>query len=236
MITVVIPTSPMIIHPSTAIIDKTIESVKQYLPDSRIMITFDGVRGELEHHRKNYDEYKKRMLEKYGEEINLVMFTNHEHQSGMLEGILDFIKTDQIFYLEHDWQLTREIPFKEMSETIRQGTADLIRLLYSTELPPYHMYLMIDQKPQLVNSIPLVRTFQWSQNPHLASTGFYKGIFKKYFDIGDRVFIEEKLAHPIVQEYRENGWGEFKTFIYCPTGNTQRCVHLDARKGENQSF
>ena len=56
-ITVVIPTSPIPSHPSTAIIDETIASVRKQLPDSRIIVTADGVRAEQVGMANNYFEY-----------------------------------------------------------------------------------------------------------------------------------------------------------------------------------
>lgn len=236
MITVIIPTSPSITHPDTSIIDTCIASVRKYLPNSPIIITFDGVRKELEHHTERYKQYREKMLEKYGGEMELIFFTNHVHQSGMIREAIAHVKTDQIFYIEHDWELVGEIPFRDMSQMIVSGIADLVRILYPTELPSYYMDKMIDQEPQIVCDIPVVRTFQWSQNPHLASTEFYRRIIEKYMDPNKKGYIEESMLAPVQTHYEMAGWGEFKTFIYVPEGNTQRCMHLDGRKGEVHNF
>lgn len=236
MITVVIPTSPSIVNPDTSIIDQAITSVKEYFPTSKIMVTFDGVRKELRHHTDRYEKFKYAMLEKYSGDLEMIMYSNHEHQSGMMFDTLQRIDTDQLFYMEHDWILSGEIPIEAMSKTISEGTADLIRVLYPTELPSYYMDMMVDQTPQIVNGIPLTRTFQWSQNPHLASTEFYRRIMNDHFKPNQRSFIENGLNSIVSQAYREQGWGKFKTFIYVPEGNTQRCIHLDGRKGEQHDF
>ena len=42
-ITVVIPTSPLVVHPSTEIIDEIYTQTRKQLPDSHILILVDGV-------------------------------------------------------------------------------------------------------------------------------------------------------------------------------------------------
>lgn len=236
MITAVIPTSPTVTCPDTSIIERCIDSVRSYLPDCRIIVTCDGIRPELEHHRSRYAEFiGKLAMDQLASDFKLVAFPNHHHQSGMMAYLLHTGGlTDQIFYVEHDWELVGEIPFKEMSQLIASGEADLIRLLYPTELPPYYSHMMIDQAPILRGGIPLVRTFQWSQNPHLASLSFYQKIFSRHFD-RNWGFIEEKMTAPMLEDHN-SGRDEYRTFIYVPEGNTQRVNHLDARKGENQNF
>ena len=58
-ITVIIPTSVIRSHPSTAIIDETINNIRYHLPDSEIILQIDGIRDEQLHRKKEYDEYKK---------------------------------------------------------------------------------------------------------------------------------------------------------------------------------
>lgn len=225
MITVVIPTSPLIIHPDTTNIERCIASIKSYLPDCRIIVTFDGIRPETEHHRASYELYRQRLGEVYKDfkrpEMTFIEFYAHRHQSGMMSTTLEHVETDLLLYVEHDWELVGEIPFKEMGEIIACGEANLIRVLYPTELPSYYMDMMIDKTPRIINGIPLTQTIQWSQNPHLASTEFYREISKLW---KPKTFIEESMVAHINES--------MKTFIYTPEGNTQRCVHYDGRKGE----
>lgn len=233
MITIVIPTSPSMLNPSTRIIKKTIKSIRKYLPDSPLIITCDGCTPETEKYRPQYLEFcAKLLLENFGNDVEVKIYSSHRHQSGMMLDIIDMIKTDQIFYLEHDWEIVGEIPFREMSQIIEDQTADLIRILYPTELPPYYMDKMIGE-PEVINGVRLIKTFQWSQNPHLASTSFYRKILAEYFKEDKPAFIEEGIIAAVEKEYRENGFNKFKTFIYVPEGNTQRAIHLDGRNSKN---
>lgn len=231
MITAVIPTSATITNPSTEIIEKCIASVKKYFPNAPIIITCDGLRDSNRHHQANYEKFIQNLLKLEIEgEVRINAYTNHEHQSGMMIDILDDIKTENILYLEHDWELTGDIPVEKFEQIINEGTADLIRVLWPTELPAVYADKMIGE-PEEINGVRLIKTFQWSQNPHIASKAFYQKVMS-YFGEDDKRFIEEGIIGHVETEYRQHGWGKFKTFIFVPEGNTQRCLHLDARKGE----
>jgi hypothetical protein len=65
-ITVVVPVSPIRFHPDISILTETIESVRYWLPDAEIVITFDGVRTENELWRHNYELAINRALELAG--------------------------------------------------------------------------------------------------------------------------------------------------------------------------
>ena len=43
LVTVLIPVSPIPSHPSTEVLDVTIDSIRTRLPDAEIIIMFDGV-------------------------------------------------------------------------------------------------------------------------------------------------------------------------------------------------
>ena len=64
-LTAIIPTSPIKSHPDTSIIEETIKSIRHHLPDSEIIVTFDGVREEQEDLLEEYTEFKKQMLWKF---------------------------------------------------------------------------------------------------------------------------------------------------------------------------
>ena len=57
-ITVVIPTSVLPSHPSTKIIDETIENVRVHLPNCDILLQIDGLRDEQLDRKADYDKYK----------------------------------------------------------------------------------------------------------------------------------------------------------------------------------
>lgn len=60
-ITVVVVSSVLPSHPSTAVIDETIASIRHHLPDSEIILQLDGLRDEQLDRKADYDEYKTRV-------------------------------------------------------------------------------------------------------------------------------------------------------------------------------
>ncbi len=231
MIHVVMSTSPVKSNPDTSIIDATIKSIKERLPDSHITIMFDGVPEDKEDMRTNYNLFIDQVVEHLDSINRIHIFEDHSQQAIMLSKIIESINDkDLILYVEHDCPLTGEIPFEDLEALIRSGNIDVIRLHYATILPPYHFHMMLETEPFIQNNVPIVRTFQWSQRPHLTSKAFYLRILHDNFSPYEKTFIEERMHWVCARDYRVNGWNKYKLAIYCPEGNIQRSLHLDARK------
>lgn len=227
-ITAIIPISPMPSHPDTYVLDEVIKSVRDRLPDIEIILMFDGVSPTLLHLKEKYEEYTQIMLHKSNfEETNIIpiVFDKHQHQSLMLKEALKLVRTPQILWLEQDTPLHNTIPFKELSEVIETGYANVIRFHFEAEIHPEHEYLMLDQSPIDILGQPFLRTRQWSGRPHLASTKWYREIADKYFDDKPR-FIEHILYGIIV----DGNYDEFRLHIYAPNGTLVTSKHLDGRR------
>jgi hypothetical protein len=241
-ITVLIPTSPIISHPDTSILEETISTVRSKLPDCEIIIMFDGVRAEQAHRGANYEEYIRRVLWKCNFEWDNVMpivFDQHNHQVKMTREVLKMVRTPLILFVEHDTPITPDCGFEweGMIGAIEQDRAKMIRFHFESHILDEHQHLMIGEK-QLVNGVPMVPTSQWSQRPHLASTDFYRNILDRYFTPGALSMIEDGI-HGRVQEAWQSrglaGWNEFKCWIYSPDGNIKRSYHTDGR-GRDSKF
>lgn len=234
MVTAIVLTSPIKSNPSTAIIEETIRSIKKQMPQAQIYIGFDGVREEQEHLRENYNQFIQKALYLCNTEWDAVpfVFDKHMHQVGMTRAILDQVNTPTVLFVEHDTPLVTDevIDWIDLIEAIRLCEANVIRFHYEANIPKEHQHLMID-----VPQNGLLKTIQWSQRPHLASTDFYKHILKTYFSDDARCFIEDKLHGVVQQEYAEmgfRGWDRWKLFIYYPdVKNIKRSLNLDGREG-----
>jgi hypothetical protein len=241
-ITVVIPTSPNMFNPDTSITEETISTIRTHLPDAEIILTFDGVRDEQKNLDEAYQEYISRMLWKCNKTYKNVVpfiFSEHSHQVKMLREVMRYIRTDKILYVEHDTPITPdcEIPFKEMGKVIDSGEADLIRLHFEAFIPDAHKHLMLDKEPRILEGIPLVRTVQWSQRPHLASKSFYERILRDHFSLDAITFIEDKMHGVVTNAWNSQqlqGWNMYKLWIYHPEGNIKRSYHLNARGTESK--
>lgn len=231
-ITVVIPTSPIPSCPSTHIITATIESIRLQLPNAPIIVTCDGPESGAV-----YTEYIERIRTRNTEMV-LHDPRIHHHQSGMIGPALELVKTPLIYYLESDWLTLPDIPWPELSVLIRSGRYNYIKLHAAPRISPAHEHLMRERfiyhglvehdrfsDAAAERAIPIIRTVQWSQNPHLASTEFYRSLNEKYL-VGKCDFIEN-IVHGIVGQAP---WEEFKLGIFNPLGgDMMRCYHLDGK-------
>lgn len=233
-VTAIIPVSPIKSHPSVEILEATIKSIRYHLPDSEIIITFDGVREEQEDMRADYNEFIRRALYLCNTKWNAVpiLFKHHTHQVGMARVALEEVKTHVILYCEQDTPLVTDEPidWKMLIASITLCDANIIRFHFEAGIPKPHKQLMISEPEN-----KLLRTIQWSQRPHLASTDFYKWILKNNFSENARCFIEDKIHGVVQQDYETmgfRGWDIWKLFIYYPNEkNIKRSLNNDGRDG-----
>jgi trehalose-6-phosphate synthase len=74
-ITIVMATSVITDHPNTKMIDQTISDIRVHFPDNEIIMQIDGLREEQQNRKKDYDEYKNRILWKcLHEDKNILAF------------------------------------------------------------------------------------------------------------------------------------------------------------------
>lgn len=225
---VIVPVSPIPSHPSTDILDETIKSIR-FHTDAPILVTIDGVRKEQEDMEPAYHKFIENFLWqcnfKY-KDVLPVIFPRHYHQSGMMKYILPKITAPYLLYVEQDTPLVMEhnIEWDKLKEKIKSGVANCIRFHFEAFVPKEHEYLM---RGSPVDG--LLKTIQWSQRPHLASTWFYKGIMQ-LFSENANCFIEDFLHGKL-----QNDWRDWKVFIYHPEGSIKRSYHTDGRAG-NKKF
>lgn len=222
-ITVVITTSPIASHPDTSMLERVIASIRSYLPYSTIVLAFDGVRAEQEQFRDNYEEYQRRVMHLIAAQwCNVIPVRSdpHIHQARLANLALGYVTTPTILFMEHDWLLTAEIPFEELAQAIAVGKADVIRLYRYPSIVAEHLYLF---HPEL-QAEHLLPTRQWSQNPHLASTTFYRDMLRGHFNLDSGHEMIEPKVYGRVQSH---------IVVYTPDDDDMtRVVHLDGRQGE----
>lgn len=236
-ITVIIPTSVIPSHPSLVVIAATLDSIRERLPNSEIVITCDGVRDELAHRTDDYLLYLRRLLCATNRWPNVVPVVRrtHGHQGNTTRTALDFVDTPLVLFVEHDTPLIGDIPFPELSAAIASDVARVIRLHHEAQILDVHRHLMLDERPRDVCGAPMIRTRQWSQRPHLASAHFYRWMIGRYFGPESRTMIED-VMHGVVDHAvhcrGEAGWMEWRLWIYHPDGDMKRSGHIDGREGD----
>lgn len=231
-ITVVIPTSVLPSHPSLAIIEETLASVRHHLPDSEIILQIDGLRDEQADRKKDYDEYKTQILwnclHKYKNVLPIV-FDEHSHQSNMMRETIDLIRTPLMLYVEGDAPLVTdlEIDWAKCVEFIMSGEANTIRFHHEGVIPKEHDNLMLGVKDGFM------RTVQWSQRPHLSTVLYYKEFVLP--TLREKYFIEDTYHGTVMNDwvdYGRIGWNKHRLWIYYPdSDNIKRSYHTDGREG-----
>lgn len=234
LITVLVPTSPIPSHPSTAIIDETLDSlVAAGLEKCRVLVLADGVRAEQEDRQEAYESYLERL--RLGANAAVVRFFEHRHQAAMTRIALEQVRTPLVLFVEHDTPLVGEIPWESMANAILAAPCkvDVIRLHYEAQVLDCHRYLMAG-KVETLRGVRMWRTAQWSQRPHLASTGWYRAMLDRYFPLTCRTMIEDRVYGEFATPWVERGqWGlEVKLWLYHPEGSIKRSTHLDGREND----
>ena len=233
LITVLMPTSPIPSHPSLDIITETVESVRDRLPGAEIMLMADGVADDMDHRRADYDEYLRRLMWASNLEWDNVvpfLFDRHTHQVGMTRTVLASVRTPLVLFVEHDTPLVGEVDWDGCARAVLSGATNLIRFHHEANVLEPHRHLMVDEVPRDVEGVPLLRTVQWSQRPHLAATGSYRNWLEAGWWRESDGMIEDRM-HGVV----ENDWlqhrdpGRFRLSMYAPEGDIKRSTHLDGR-------
>jgi hypothetical protein len=241
LITVVIPVSPIPSHPNIDILAQTVASVRVHLPDSEIMLTFDGVRPEQEQWRKRYEAATHDSLvlaDTVWHPVVPTIFDSHNHQTGMLRNILDDIRTPLLLYVEQDTPIVgpsdhegRAIEWEILCGAILDGTSNTIRLYHEAVMPAEHQHLMHGREGRL----PLLRTSQWSQRPHLSSVAYQRRMLGTHFTKTAKSFIEDKMYGVVTEAYNVDGvagWLQHRLHIYAPDSQSwKRSLNLDGRDG-----
>jgi hypothetical protein len=213
-ISVLMPTSPIASHPSTAIIAETISSVRKHLPNAPIFIMADGVRKEQAAYTDRYVEYLHKMVGHAMLNMNnikLIPFMEFTHQAWMTVRALEKVETPFVLFVEHDTPLMdRPIDWEMLKTSISSGHANHIRLHYDEEIHLEHEYLL---RGKLTGH--LLKTVQYSQRPHLADTLWYRELLAANFNENSRTFIEDKVYGVV----SEAPWEKYRLAIYDPNGN-----------------
>lgn len=233
-VTALVPTSPIPSRPATDIIDTTVASIRGHLPDATILVLVDGPRGG----DPDYDEYVRRVTvrcERAWAPALPILHDVHHHQYRMTRRALDYVTTRHVLFVEHDTPLLdRHVPWDDLGRVLDSGAVDVIRLHHEASVLDPHRHLMIGDGPVDYDGVPLWPTVQWSQRPHLSSTGFYRTMLAADWWRPTDGMIEDRM-HSVVQaawsDHGPAGWDQFRVALYHPDGDIKRSDHLDGRAG-----
>lgn len=233
-LTILIPTSPIPSHPSTAILDETISNIRKYT-DAKIILMIDGVHESLSHRTEDYIKYKYSVCGKiingeYGD-CTFQEHEHHRHQSEMMKQALKEVDTDLIFFVEHDTWIAGDIPFNEICSIVKDNPAiNYIRLNIFHTILPEHQHLMINGFE--IDGVNLTGTIQYSARPNIAKTNWYRDILFTWFRDGERMMLEDRIHSIVIEKYKALGYDTFGMAIYTPNGDQTRSFTSDGRKDD----
>lgn len=231
-ITVMMPSSTISRHPSTDMINETIGSIRERLPDAEILVQIDGLRKEQSKRRTEYDEYTRRLIwECQWKHKNVlpVVFDSHHHQALMAKATIDEVKTPYLMYVEQDTPLADEINFDDVLEGLKEY--NLVRFSHEAVIPKVHDEMMLDKEPK----DGFIRTAQWSGRPHVARTEYYRWVLS-LFPWGKKAFIEHRCYGLALEDFNLHGyygWQKWGLVLYAPDpANLRRSANLNGRAND----
>lgn len=237
-ITVLVPTSPIPSHPDTGVIEATVASIRTQLPTADILVMVDGIRPEQEHRRGDYEQYVRRLLwlcARQWENVTPLVHDDHQHQARLTRHALAHVDTPLVLFVEHDTPIEGDIDWTGLTRALLAGDVNLVRFHHETRILAPHEHLMVDREPTDHAGVPLLRTVQWSQRPHLARADYYRRILTDHFDTEERWMIEDRMHSVLDCAWRDEGvagWERHRLAMYAPDGSLLRSRHLDGRQGD----
>ncbi len=229
-ITVLISSSPIESHPSTAIIEETLASIRYHLTDSPIFIMLDGIRHEQEKYKERYSEYIYNLVVhalRNEHNVRLVPFIKFTHQARMTVRTLEMVDTPLLLFVEHDTPLVnRTIDWNMLKTAIQDRQTNHIRLHYDEQIHVEHQHLMCGKLTPW-----LIKTIQFHNRPYLTHTDWFRGLLAANFTPDSRTFIEDKVYSPVVCA----DWETYKLTVYDPEAterNMKRSRDLNGRGSE----
>jgi hypothetical protein len=231
-VTVLMPSSPIPSHPSLEIITDAVQRIRAVpeLAGCEILILLDGVREEQLDRAPAYEEYKRRLIDACNWDDAFagcvpVVFDRHTHQVAMTRHALSMVRTPLVYFVEHDTYAFGEIPWVPICDAMSDAVP-VVRFHIFHEVLPEHRHLYHEREE--IGGVPLVRTTQWSQRPHLATTDYYRWLLDTYTREDDVSMIEDRVHGPVENE----PWERFRLRVYAPQGDMTRSQTSNGRQGD----
>jgi hypothetical protein len=228
-VTILIPTSPIPSHPSTAIIDEVIAGIRHYFPVAKIILMCDGVRPQVEHRRGQYYDYLANLGDNYQDDENVrrKIFLDPTQQAWMIRETLKEVTTPFVLFNEHDAVLRANPPIEwdAIFHLLETDEANMVRFYHWDRIWHEHEYLMRGEFTH--SGVHFVRTVQFSGWPLVSKTSYLAQLVTNYFKPTERKMIETGLYGPVCSA----PWDVNKIVIYYPD-NADCFTHRDGRSNE----
>jgi hypothetical protein len=252
-ITIIITTSPIPSHPSTAMIESVYHGVRFHLPNSPILILADGVREEQEHLRESYTEYISRLRR-----LNLPNVWIHadgvfRHQAGMtgelykrqkdsdIQSWDKYLNTPLLLWVEHDFLMTCDyIDWRGIVNTLMSKDYHCIRFCHDDNK---NLFDRPNQKEQFLTitgrhmereynewGVPLLPVVEMDTLPHIARVDYYKFLIDHF--VHGKIHVD----CPQIQETIQRHHATWRVALYTPDGPSMKRFHNLMGRGSEPKY
>jgi hypothetical protein len=230
-LTIITTTSPIPSNPGTEMLEKTQQSLLQVaaLQACKKIIVFDGVPPQQRYRSLAYELYIQNVEKLVRDNpifanTKLVINREFKHLANSLREAMQLVDTPYVFVHQHDFILTRPFDAVNLIKSMDENPhLKLIRFNRFTNAPngwdgP------IDHHIEGNYYVPLLRTFGWSDNDHIARIDYYRDfVFPKVTWGGA---MEWFLHDPSKIQMDHHSYG---TYLYGSMNDSPYIYHLDGK-------
>ena len=173
-ITIVLSTSPMPSHPSTAFVDEVVDSIYKFLfrhEKTKIIITCDGTRERNE----DYEAFIVNLEDKYKDNADIAIIKKPEfgHLTGNLRFAIEYVETEFVFLVQHDISFLRYVDIAKVLEDMRNNP-ELKHVRFNKRLNTRARGDYNLGRKRVEANYKYISTPQWSDQNHICTVDYFK--------------------------------------------------------------
>lgn len=223
-LTVLIPASPVPSHPSLHLVEQAVRSLDLLEVSRRppIVICHDQPRPDASPEvERRYRRYLRR-LERHlsgRRDVRSVLAPEWGHLAGNIRHGLEFVETEFVLILQHDFFLLRPIDIEPILDLLAVEP-DIKHVRFNKRSNVAEGFDGYDDgREQFFSEVhfdglKLCRTLAWSDNPHICRTDYYGEVVLPI--VGEERTAPEIVVDPIATPERHR---EFGTFVWGGLGD-----------------
>jgi hypothetical protein len=220
-ITIILSTSPMPSHPSTAFVDEVVESIYKFLfrfERTKIIITCDGTNECNE----SYEHFILNLEEKYKgyEDIEIIKKPEFGHLTGNLRFAIERVETEFVFLVQHDISFLRFVDIAKVIEDMR-ANPQLKHVRFNKRRNTRKRGDYNLGKKRVDANYKYISTPQWSDQNHICTVDYFKNEILTRVNKG---FMEHTMRRKVRGKH-----GVFGTYLFGDHNDPSATCHLQGR-------
>ena len=220
--------------PNTALVEKGIRSIYKYtnLKGCRHIVGVDHKKQKID------DVYYNNLRGLIGpeyENLEVIKSLNETTDpkitaTKLFLSLRDMVETDYFLMWEHDWEFITEIDMQKLIETMDKYEFINYVRFYAGENKPNELHYHLEPEDR-VPEVPLLRTPNWSGNPHICRTSTWKNWWKKLVYPTPYCYVEQSIFENVDFSVSKMGWDRAKEswglYLYGNIGDGPFVKHTD---------